>query len=266
MKRGGVGHPKTAALAEELGVTRAHAVGLLECLFHFTAQYASDGGIGRFDDKRIAVGSGWHAKPQRLIEALVTTGWLCPHSVVRLVVHQWDCHADRAVLQRLSRDSKKPLQCNHKDGHVLCDQVETVNFTSGSLPVPEPEPVPEPDIKHHAPQKPALMFSSDAGFSEFWAVYWRKDGKVAAQKAYRKKVRKLEDQITILGAVLAQRDYYMAREVQYRPHGATWLNQDRWKDDPAQLVNTNNSAFHKLAGVQVVRDARVEAIRQRMIR
>ncbi len=109
MKRGCPDHPKTYALAEALGIRRVYAVGYLEMLFHFTAQYAPQGDVGRYSDKRIAAGLDWAGSPAKLIDALVTTGWLDRHSGARLVVHDWADHADRTTLQRLTRAGKTPL-------------------------------------------------------------------------------------------------------------------------------------------------------------
>lgn len=138
MKRGTPNHPKVLQLAELLGIRRPLAIGHLELLFHFTSQYAPQGNVGKFDDKRIAAGLDWHGPPKKLIDALVATRWLCHHPVARLVVHGWSDHADRSVLQRLSRDSKKVFQCNHEDTENLCDQSETNNRTclASALPVP----------------------------------------------------------------------------------------------------------------------------------
>jgi len=115
LKRGGPNHPKTYALAESLGIRRAHAVGILEMLFHFTAQYAPEGDIGRYSDKRIAAALDWHASPTKLIDALAATGWIDTHHGVGWVVHGWSEHADRSVVQRLTRAGKKPIQSNHED-------------------------------------------------------------------------------------------------------------------------------------------------------
>jgi hypothetical protein len=76
MKRGTPDHPKVYALAEALGIRRPAALGHLELLFHFAAQYAPRGDAGRYPDKRIAAATGWPGKAEKLIESLVTTGWL----------------------------------------------------------------------------------------------------------------------------------------------------------------------------------------------
>jgi hypothetical protein len=115
MKRGAPDHPKMFALAEALGVRRPMAVGLIEMLIHFTARYAPEGDVGRYNDKRIAAGMDWGGSSQKLIDALVATGWLDRDQVARLVVHHWADHADKTTLQRLSRHGKKALQGQDTD-------------------------------------------------------------------------------------------------------------------------------------------------------
>ena len=144
MKRGGPNHPKTFALAEALGIRRFAAVGLLEMLFHFAAQYAPEGDIGRYSDKRIAAAVDWQASPARLIEALAATGWIDTHPGVGWVVHGWSEHADRSVLQRLSRLGKKTIQSNHTDTGKVMPQCANLRIKKVHQPVPVPVPVPVP--------------------------------------------------------------------------------------------------------------------------
>ena len=139
MKRGTPDHPKVLELAEALGCRRPAAIGHLELLFHFTAQYAPRGDIGRYSNKRIAAALDWPGNPDKLITALVTTGWLDSNSSTRLLVHDWHEHADRTVRQRLSRSGVEPIKPTHGVTENLCTQSEPNICTP-----PEPEPMPEP--------------------------------------------------------------------------------------------------------------------------
>lgn len=103
MKRGGPDHPKVHALAAALGVERWGAVGILESLFHWTANYSPDGNIGRWGDDMIAKGLGWLAEPKRLIEALISTGWVESGEACTRRVHGWCEHADDATNMKLAR-------------------------------------------------------------------------------------------------------------------------------------------------------------------
>jgi hypothetical protein len=97
VKRTAPGSPKTIDLARRLGITRYAAVGLLEMLWHYTAQYAPRGDIGRHGDEAvIAEAVYWDRDPAELVLQLRAAGWLdlCQHG---LHVHHWPDHADQAV-------------------------------------------------------------------------------------------------------------------------------------------------------------------------
>lgn len=103
MKRGTPNHPKVMDLAGALGITRAHAVGLLEMMWHFTAQYTPAGDIGKYSDAAIAFHIGWENAPETLLNALCATRWLDQNASVRLYVHDWHEHADDSVHMALAR-------------------------------------------------------------------------------------------------------------------------------------------------------------------
>lgn len=97
MKRGTPGNPKLIDLARRLGVPRYAAVGILEMLWHYTAQYAPRGDIGRHGDETVlAEAVGWTGDPTELVLHLRGAGWLdlCRHG---LHVHDWPDHADQTV-------------------------------------------------------------------------------------------------------------------------------------------------------------------------
>ena len=65
-------------------------------------------------------------------------------------------------------------------------------------------------------------------FDQFWDLYPRKVGKGAARKAWLKALAKT-DPTTILDSLKGQ---HWPADVQFLPHPATWLNQERWTDEP----------------------------------
>ena len=115
-------------------------------------------------------------------------------------------------------------------------------------PVPEPEPLPEPNTPPN-PQggtcgrvgtteddRPKRRTKPDTspGFDEWFAVYPRHVAKAAALTAYRKAATKVD-----LDVLIATTRAYAAAVVGYVPkdkipHPATWLNAERWTDDPAE--------------------------------
>jgi hypothetical protein len=149
MKRGTPRHPKVAQLRKLLKVGSATAVGYLELLWHFTAEFAPRGDIGRFHDDRIEAAMDWHGKPGRLVSALIDSKWIDLHSECRLCVHDWSEHADEAVRKRLSRSSQEFVQVMPKVTGHRRDTGAKMSDSGGlcrdvSRP-PEPEPEPEPE-------------------------------------------------------------------------------------------------------------------------
>lgn len=67
-------------------------------------------------------------------------------------------------------------------------------------------------------------------FDEFWAAYPRRTGKGAARTAWAKAVQREHPGAIVRAALRFRHD--PNRDPQFTPHPATWLNQDRWEDDP----------------------------------
>lgn len=145
MKRGTPDHPKTHDLAAALDLDRWGAVGLLECLFHFTAQYAKRGDIGRRSDAAIARGIGWGGKPEALVDAFVRAGWLDRCCCHRLRVHDWTDHCDQTVSR--SEELKKHgfIECyEDASAALVSDEREASQPLPLPLPLPKPMPMPTP--------------------------------------------------------------------------------------------------------------------------
>ena len=114
-----IGHPKTADLADRLDCDISDAVGLLECLFHFTGNYAANGLIGRWSDRAIVDGMKTRRPIQTVIQALAASGWIlraeeeaekleihCPSDHDRWYVHNWHVHAQTWVRDKLIEDGE----------------------------------------------------------------------------------------------------------------------------------------------------------------
>ena len=68
-------------------------------------------------------------------------------------------------------------------------------------------------------------------FDEFWSAYPRKVGTGAARKAYAKALGRVRHDDIMFG-LSQQLPAMQDKEKQYIPHAATWLNQERYYDDP----------------------------------
>lgn len=69
-----------------------------------------------------------------------------------------------------------------------------------------------------------------SAFKEFWDAYPRKASKGAARTAWSKAIAKADPSV-IIAAAAAYRDD-PNREDGFTAHAATWLNQERWDDEP----------------------------------
>ncbi len=107
MKRSGLRHPKTRALARELDIPLPHAIGLLSLLFDFVGEYATAGNVGKFTDTEIAVGCEWPIEDaERLINTLHKIRYFDADETHRFVVHDWLEHCEDFVKKRLARQNQ----------------------------------------------------------------------------------------------------------------------------------------------------------------
>jgi hypothetical protein len=150
-------HPKFADLKARIGRPKYVALGCLEAIWHFTGRFTPQGNIGKYPDQAIETWVEWDGEPGELISALIDTHWIDRNEEFRLLVHDWNQHADKATKNALGR-SKLPF-C------TLTVRTESVQSTdenpeSGTVyrlpepePVPVPVPVPVPEAKAKAPAK-----------------------------------------------------------------------------------------------------------------
>jgi hypothetical protein len=68
-------------------------------------------------------------------------------------------------------------------------------------------------------------------FDEFWFLYPRKIAKAVARKAWQRLTD--EQQLMAAKAIDTHCQYWSAKEteLEFIPHPATWLNQERWEDE-----------------------------------
>jgi hypothetical protein len=76
--------------------------------------------------------------------------------------------------------------------------------------------------------------SKEDQFETFWRTYPRRIGKGAARKSFEKAL-KLESFDGIMTGLHRQLSYYASKEQQFIPHPTTWLNQERWSDEPQPI-------------------------------
>lgn len=151
------------------------------------------------------------------------------------------------ILRKLEADGS--VQINTGSARSGCNQYtitpdtvsprHSVTPDAGVTPTPDAGVIPpltpvspEPSLNHQLEPSEDILSKRD-GFLEFWTRYPRRIGKAAARKAYVKAL-KVGTHDDIMFGLSQQMPSLASREQQYIPHPSTWLNQERWNDDPEQ--------------------------------
>jgi hypothetical protein len=69
-------------------------------------------------------------------------------------------------------------------------------------------------------------------FDAFWSLYPRKVAKASALKAWKKAATSEAVKDAIMAGLERQLPALRPKDRQFVPHAATWLNQERWNDEP----------------------------------
>jgi hypothetical protein len=258
------------AIAASVGcsavVAKVRAVGHLELLWHLTMRSAKRGDIGSLDNVEIADEIGWEGDPDEVVAMLVEAGWLDECDRHRLVVHDWHEHCPGFVKRNIDRvggfvcAAKRPLNCSGEQGSErfptqVSTEAATPNptkpnptkpvasatpATASPIAAPASVDAPRPKRSRKAPSLPP----DDPGFQRFYAAYPRREGPGPAREAFAKAVERIrgrdgpggDDPVAWLAerasAYAASWRSRPAHDQQFIPHPSTWLNQERYDDDP----------------------------------
>jgi hypothetical protein len=92
-------------LAEILGIENYAAVGLVMCLSTWAADYAQDGILSAFPPRAIAEAVGWRKSPQKLIDALIDSGYV-DRNDEELSLHDFQDYAGKLHEKRESEKTR----------------------------------------------------------------------------------------------------------------------------------------------------------------
>jgi len=116
-----------------------------------------------------------------------------------------------------------------------------------------PIPIPNPNPKNKTVKKHELSESQIDQFETFWLAYPRRIAKGGAKKAWATALSKSSPEI-----ITAAASAYAATnpDPQFVPHPATWLNTERWMDEPPAAAPDYGrfkgpSKFIPIAGVRL---------------
>lgn len=230
MKKAAIMNIKFEMLSSLLQLTRWQTVGILETLWLFCQHHAYDGELSKFSAVKIAAWFGWTDDPQRLIDSLVESGWVDRVDNM-LVVHDWSDHAPNWVKGALKTTLQKS---------------ENRDMLSGTLSNPLSAPLSgmllgKGKVRKGKASKSTSTTSKGAldSFEPWWVVYLRKVARKAAEKAYAKAIEDIaktegvdnsQAALLLLQWTKERMPALQATEERFRPHPATWLNHERYRD------------------------------------
>lgn len=226
MKRGGPAHPKTQRLAIALDLPLYAAVGLLEMLWHFTAQYAPAGDLGKFSNREIEAHLRWQGMPDALVAALLTAGFVDEDPTNRLVVHDWHDHADQAVQRVLSRRGESfvtaPKRKRKASSRRLASELAPASLARGN----------GNGLGNGSGSVVSESSSARDEFLEFYDAYPRHEARDDAEKAWRQTATLRPPFAILMATVHRQKAHnFSGREKKHIPLPASWLRGGRWKDE-----------------------------------
>ena len=153
-----------------------------------------------------------------------------------------ECEMDVATVKRhLAALEDMGLIERHKRHRENGSQTSTQYMLRMSEPLaqnaPPPSakcatPIAQNDTPHNLGNNNLGKEQDNIGhFEDFWAAYPRKIGKGNARKAFASAMKKASIE-EISSGLNAQLSILSAKEQKYIPHASTWLNGERWNDEP----------------------------------
>lgn len=112
-------HPKTSNLVDALAITSKDiepemiAVGLLVGLWTWAAKNAYNGDLSGVSTRAISKACGWHKSPEKLVDALISCGWLDDD----MKIHDWEEYAElyiNRVDYQKEQNRKRVKECRER--------------------------------------------------------------------------------------------------------------------------------------------------------
>lgn len=210
--------------------------------------YVDDNGVGKDDLELIASdtfprdiareGSRTLARLSEAIGSLHQAGLVWRYEadgVSLLYISSWES-IQRIDKPQAGRFPRPDGTMNYRDS-VIAESVANPREPSRTLAPGTGEQgnrgTGEEHTRPATPTEPRPAVAEPDGFADFWEAYPRKDDKGHARTAYGRALKKAKPDVLLAGA---KRYAEANRETErrYIAQPTTWLNGERWGDEPAQ--------------------------------
>jgi hypothetical protein len=159
-----------------------------------------------------------------VIEELVKCGlWHHDEERVGIWFHDWSDY--QPMREQLEAKSAARHERSVNAANARWNKTDAKPMLTDAKPMltDAPEPVPEPVLKPLAIASPL--------FDEFWQLWPRREGKANAVKAWQKATKKISES-DLMEKARAYVTSPTLPQAQFVPHAATWLNGERYNDEP----------------------------------
>jgi hypothetical protein len=216
------GKAELLALASDLKIPVAHALGLCVIFWDWAEDQTTDGLVRGVTSEAIDTYIGMPG----FSDALRKVGWLQARSG-SLVIPGFDRHMGQLAKARAFSASRMALK-RARDCYADVTQEAQQEEEGG-------KGGEEWNLSSSSPKgkkSRARDLSCPEGFVEFWVAWPKKVRKEEAIRAWRKLKPAPELRAKILAAIVDQQAWDSRfREWQYIPHPATWLNGREWENE-----------------------------------
>jgi hypothetical protein len=109
-----------------------------------------------------------------------------------------------------------------------CNWMSPTSTSTSNIP---PTPLTTGRVRTTAPRKPKVNPEQEAWFTEWYEKYPRHEAKPKAKQSFCREVQDETTFAAVMAGLNRQLPGLLAKEIQYRPLPATWINQRRWEDE-----------------------------------
>lgn len=146
-------------------------------------------------------------------------------------------------LQKTWENTQEKIDKNRangaKGGRPSSIKNNDLGKANGSVSVNPNQSIPEPEPEPDNISSPKEVKDSDLSFDEFWEMVPRKVGKGAARKAWKSALKKAGKE-EIISGMSRYCEEQEGKDPKFIAHPATWLNAERWSDEPSREVANSN--------------------------
>lgn len=218
-------HPKIVRILSATKSDKFRAIGGLHAVWSVFDTHSVDGVLEGYTAETLDHIIGWPGFAQ----AMIDVEWLASPDGKSLVMPEFSEHNGQSAKRRAEDQKRKKNSRN--------------SVRNSSAENEDKKRTREREEKNNKPLTPLQ------GFDEFWLAYPKKVGKGAAEKAWAKYSPPVAE---VLVAVAAQSksDQWRKDSGQFIPNPATWINQERWKDEQGVSAPANGDDFmRRMLGV-----------------